>query len=73
MAQQRQLEKARKQAYQVVLSTDAGQDMLDDLINFAQFCGDPIRALGRADVVLRMERERKRVIEETESDNEHGS
>lgn len=53
--------KARQKVYQTVLATAAGKEMFDDLVLFAQMpnCSEA-RLLGRADMVLRMERERKR-------------
>lgn len=54
-------QKQTQQAYQIVLATPAGRDVLDDLTVFAQASDiTEARALGRADVVLRMMREKKR-------------
>lgn len=60
MARMPHSEKIRKESYQVVLATDAGKLVMDDLVIFAQQCTDPVRALGRSDVVLRFLRERTR-------------
>lgn len=54
-----------QKAYYTVLNSDAGQIMLDDLTIFSQQelpTGDG-RARGRADVVLRMLREKERANE----------
>lgn len=59
-------ERARRQSYQAVLATGPGRDMLDDLVIFAQQEKDPVRALGKSDVVLRMLREQKRTKEESD-------
>jgi len=48
----------RTQAYREVFSSPAGRVVLDDLVTFAQGeKADASRALGRADVVLRIHRE----------------
>jgi hypothetical protein len=37
-----------------------GERLLNDFVMFAQQCDDPVRALGRADVVMRILRSRTR-------------
>jgi hypothetical protein len=60
----KQLEdKSLQQSYLTAFSTPAGKDVDNDLVIFAQQCPDPVRALGRADVVLRIRRESKRATE----------
>lgn len=50
----------RTSSYEAMLNTPAGKDVLADLVIFAQQEKDPVRALGKADVVLRMLREQTR-------------
>lgn len=53
-----------QQAYHTVLLTEAGQEVMKDLVIFSQQRDiDPARALGRAEVVMRMLREQQRASE----------
>ena len=64
----RRPDKVMQQACQAVLSTAAGRQMLDGLVIFAQQCQDPMIRVGRADVVLFLEREKKRADEPDEEE-----
>lgn len=63
MAAKQLEDKSLQQSYKTVLTTPAGNDVLNDLVIFAQQCSDPVRMAGRADVVLRILRETKRATE----------
>lgn len=65
------LPKVRAEAYRAVLQTEQGREVLDDLVKFAQAQDvTEARLLGRADVVLRFENQKRRAGEKEQESEE---